>query len=192
MAKQIATGIPDERRRSVWKRHPLAIAPAVIALMVSGCDSEQKRDYAVPQDLCGTRVSADDLAPFLPGGNSLKVSGSSRSATDDCRVIVDDKVIMTATQVWVEEGETTASLAFSLALHAPKNSADDGRYWYSGNEAFGKTRGCIDKKYGHELYTALQAQGSEHRDADAMKRLIVSYTEQVEKSAKCSAGAGEE
>lgn len=160
-----------------------------MALVISGCGKKQGRDYAVPEDLCGTRISADDLAPFLPDGHSLKVSGSSKSGIDDCDVIVDDKLIMTATKVWEEGGKTTASLAFRLALHAPKNSAHDGRFWYSGNEAFGKTRGCIDTKRGHELYTALQAQGSEHRDADAMKRLIVSYTQQVEKSADCSAGA---
>lgn len=61
---------------------------------------------------------------------------------------------------------------------------------YSGFEAFGKTRGCVDTRYKQELYTVVQAEGSKHRDAEAMKHLILAFTGEIEKSAECTAGAG--
>ncbi|MFJ7414964.1 hypothetical protein ACIQWZ_29805 [Streptomyces sp. NPDC098077] len=66
-----------------------------------------------------------------------------------------------------------------------EKTADAGRYVYSDNQAFGKTQGCVDAKYKQELCTGVQAYGSDHEDADAMKRLIVSFTETVEKSDAC-------
>ncbi|GAA4963265.1 hypothetical protein GCM10023238_33360 [Streptomyces heliomycini] len=70
-----------------------------------------------------------------------------------------------------------------------EETADDGRYVYSDWQAFGKTEDCVDEKYEQELYTGIQAYGSDHRDADAMKRLIVSFTKEVEKSDECDEGA---
>ncbi len=93
---------------------------------------------------------------------------------------------MNLTQFWLEKGRTTAYFARGQTLDDPTESEQGGRFLYSGYEAFGKTKTCVDKKYGQELYTAVQAQGSRHRDTDAMKRLIVAYTKEVEKSAACT------
>jgi len=164
-----------------------ATAALVISLSACGAD-EQKRDYAVPGKLCGVTVASGDLTPFLPAGKDLEVRERETSGVRTCQVIVDKKLIVTMTQAWLIEGKNTAYFAYSRSLGTQEHSAEGDRFRYSGNEAFGKTNGCVDTRYGRELYTAVQAQGSEHKDADAMKRMITSYTREVEASAACEAG----
>jgi hypothetical protein len=168
----------------------LAAATAALVTTLSACGAdEQKRDYAIPGELCGITVASDDLIPFLPAGKYLEVQGKETSGVKTCQVIVDKKLVVTATQAWLKEGKSTSYFAYSRSLGTQEHSTEGDRFRYSGNEAFGKTNGCVDTRYGRELYTAVQAQGSEHRDADAMKRLITSYTSEVETSAACKAGA---
>jgi hypothetical protein len=167
-----------------------AAALAILAFAIMGCSGDEKeREYVIPSTLCGTAVDSDTLAPFLPSGRKITVRNKSYSGAKGCQVTVDNKFIFTTTQVWLEEGNTTAFVAARQSLDTPGHSAEAGRFRYSGYEAFGKTRGCVDAKYKQELYTIMQASGSKHRDAEAMKRLIVSYTKEVEKSAECTAGA---
>ncbi|MFF8973208.1 hypothetical protein [Streptomyces sp. NPDC014995] len=161
-----------------------------LAFLLTGCsDEQQKREYAVPGALCGTAVDSDALTSFLPPGSKITVKGKAYSGAEGCQVVVDDKLIVTAARMWLEEGRTTAYVAARQSFDTPDQSAEDGRFRYSGHEAFGKTRGCVDMKYKQELYTVIQAEGSEHRDAAAMKRLILSFTEAVERSAECTEGA---
>jgi hypothetical protein len=163
-------------------------AIAVLVAALSGCGGDESgRDYAVPEDLCGVAVDAGELGPFLPDGKEITVRDESGGGTTVCEVVVDDKLALRATQAWVEEGKTTAYFASGQTLKAPQESAEGDRFRYSGNEAFGKTKGCVDEQHGQELYTAVQAQGSDHEDADAMKRLITAYTSEVEGSAACKA-----
>ncbi|MEU0589714.1 hypothetical protein [Streptomyces sp. NPDC006132] len=168
----------------------LAATLTTLTFALTGCGGdEQQREYAIPRTLCGTAVDSDTLAPFLPSGRKITVRNKSYSGAKDCQVIVDKKLVFTTTQVWLEEGSTTAFVAARQSLDSPGQSTEAGRFRYSGYEAFGKTRGCVDTKYKQELYTIMRAEGSKHRDADAMKRLIVSYTKEVEKSPECTAGA---
>jgi hypothetical protein len=179
----------DRRRKSLWK--PSVISAAALAsLSLAGCGGDEKeRDYAIPRTLCGTAVDRDALTPFLPSGHKITVRDKSYPGAKGCQVIVDNKLIFTTNQQWLEEGATTAFIAARQSLETLNHSAHSGRFRYSGYEAFGKTRGCIDVKHKQELYTIMQASGSIHRDAEAMKRLIISYTKEVEKSAECTAGA---
>ncbi|AXE89048.1 hypothetical protein C1703_28940 [Streptomyces sp. Go-475] len=161
-----------------------------LTFTITGCGGdEQQREYTIPGNLCGTAVDSDTLTPFLPAGRRITVRDKSYSGVKGCQVIVDNQLIFTATQIWLEEGNTTAFVAARQSLDTPDHSAEAGRFRYSGYEAFGKTRGCIDAKYKQELYTIMQASGSKHRDAEAVKRLIISYTKEVEKSSECTEGA---
>lgn len=167
-----------------------AAALTTLAFVIMGCGGEEnEREYAIPRTLCGTAVDSDALAPFLPSGKKVTVRDKSSPGSKVCQVIVDNKLIVTTSQMWLEEGRTTAYVAARQSFDTPDHSAEAGRFRYSGYEAFGKTRGCVDTKYKQELYTIMRAEGSKHRDADAMKRLIISYTKEVEKSAGCTAGA---
>lgn len=89
--------------------------------------------------------------------------------------------------------EACAHISNHMALAGTQNTGGQvrqkgGRFLYSGYEAFGRTQDCVDDEYGRELYTAVQARGPKHRETDAMKRLIVSYTEQVQDPAACAEG----
>ncbi|MBO7938036.1 hypothetical protein ABZX99_35330 [Streptomyces antibioticus] len=163
---------------------------AMLVLLVAGCGGEgQERAYAVPRTLCGTAVDRGALASFLPAGSEIVVEEKSSSGHERCQVIVDGKLIVTTAEMWAEAGRTTAFTAARQSIGALDEAAESGRFVYSGSEAFGKTRGCVDAGYQQELYTVIQADGSKRRDAHAMKRLILSFTEAVEESAACMAGA---
>ncbi|WP_409469325.1 hypothetical protein [Streptomyces sp. HC307] len=182
-------------RQTASQQRGVAAISAIAALILtlSACGgNEQKRDYSIPDALCGVAVESDDLASFLPAGRDIDVRNKAASGVKTCEVVIDKKLIVTTTQAWLEEGKNTSYFAYSQSLENHDHSAEGGRFRYSGNEAFGKTDGCVDTQYGQELYTAVQAQGSEHSDADAMKRLITSFTSEVEASATCKASAVQE
>ncbi|MFF9493798.1 hypothetical protein [Streptomyces flaveolus] len=182
------------RRQGAKSSRSLTILPVLATLtasiMVVGCShDEEDRDYAVPDQLCGMPVAEKELTPFLPAGNQIKVSEEDYSGTRMCMVTVDRTLVLTTTQAWIEQGRTTAYFIAGQTLKKIDHSIQAGRFWFSGNEGFGKTRDCVDRRYKQELYVAIQAQGSKHSDPDAMKRLITSYAGEVEGSAECMAGS---
>ncbi|MFF8322462.1 hypothetical protein ACF06V_35590 [Streptomyces bobili] len=164
---------------------------AALVLLLAACgNDDQKRDYAIPHALCDMTVDSEALARILPGGHEIIAKDRSYPGTKGCQVIVDGVLIVTAVQMWVEEGRTAASVAADQSFGTLDRSAKEGRYQYSGHEAYGKTQGCVDTKYKQELYAVIQAPSSKRSDLDAMKRLIVSFTKSVEESAECTSGAG--
>ncbi|MEU6808720.1 hypothetical protein ABZ920_06865 [Streptomyces sp. NPDC046831] len=167
----------------------VAVAVAVLAVlvpMVTGCGAdEETRDYSVPDTLCGTQVDTKELTPFLPPGKKLSVKPRVTASATWCDVSVDGKLAVRTVQKWWQGGRDTAYFVRSQTLDRVEKTADAGRYVYSGTQAFGKTEACVDEKYKQELYTGVQAYVSDHKDADAMKRLIVSFTKAVEKSDAC-------
>lgn len=175
------------RRAEIGLPGKFYVAVTMVCLpVIAACGGEEpEREYAVPRTLCGTAVVHKDLAAFLPAGKKISVTLRSGVDWKRCNVVVDKTSVVNVTQSWLEKGRTTAYYARGQTLDDPKESTQGGRFLYSGYEAFGKTKTCVDKKYGQELYTSVQAQGSKHRDADAMKRLIIAYTKEVEKSAAC-------
>ncbi|WP_432053823.1 hypothetical protein [Streptomyces sp. bgisy022] len=155
-------------------------------LTVVACGSdEESRDYSVPDVLCGTRVDAEELTPFLPPGKRIAVEPDVSPGTAWCDVSVDGKLAVRTVKTWWQGGRDTAYFLRSQTLKEMTESAARGRFVYSGTQAFGKTKACVDEKYGQELYTGFQAFDSDHEDAEAMKRLIVSFTERVERSDAC-------
>ncbi|QJT04512.1 hypothetical protein G9272_32930 [Streptomyces asoensis] len=177
--------------RKVHRVHRVSVTVLTsLVILLAGCSSDgREREYAVPGTLCGTAVETDALSPFLPAGREITVKDRSYSGSKGCEVIVDNKLIVTTTQIWMQEGTTTAFVAARQSLDDPDHTAENGRFVYSSYEAFGKTRTCVDTKYKQELFTVIRAEGSKHGDAEAMKRLILSFTGSVEKSAECKAGA---
>lgn len=87
---------------------------------------------------------------------------------------------------------TSSSTAYFVGGQADSRldrEAEGGRFLYSGWEAFGKTRRCTHRKLpGSHIFTAFQMRSSDHRDADAMRHLIIGYTNAVEDTAICKEG----
>ncbi|WP_282089735.1 hypothetical protein [Streptomyces tendae] len=165
-----------------------ALAALASLTLIAGCsngDEKADRAYAVPSNLCGTSVDSDEVSPFFPAGESITVQKDDHLGSQICKVVVDKRLILTATQAWVAGGKTTAYFASGQTLEKISLSSNAGKYRFSGNEGFGKAADCTHNEHDQELYTALQFQGSKHNDSDAMKHLITSYTKEVESSSLC-------
>ncbi|MFI7383041.1 hypothetical protein [Streptomyces sp. NPDC049813] len=171
------------------RRRLTALAICGIALWTlsacSGGDSE--REYSMPQSLCGTKIDTKELGKFLPAGKKITVTSREGDAnTRHCDVHVDSKLAFLTTQSWWESGSTTARFASGQTLDTPDKSAEGGTYLYSGYQAFGAVKDCRNTKHAdQQLFTGLQANDTEERDADAMHRLITSYTQAVQTSGQC-------
>lgn len=174
--------------RSAAQTHYVSSILITVATIcaLSSCDEGGKeREYAIPDRLCGRPITSD-IADFLPPGNDISMERETHTATTVCEVAVDHKLVLTTTTAWRSANDSTASFA-QRALAPTKHSAEEGRFRYSGSEAFGRTQNCVAHDGDRALFTAVQALGSEHRDAEAMKRLITSFTASVEKSQECRA-----
>jgi hypothetical protein len=169
-------------------RRILTLAGALSLFLVStGCSSsDESRAYTVPHSLCGTPVDAEALSAFLPAGKKLTTRATSTAqGAIKCRVSVDGKAIVHTSQEWWDE-MSIMQFARGLTLDDPDRQTDDGRFAYSGYQAFGRADGCHNAQHRNQvLYTAIQATGSKHRDAIAMKELITKYTQAVGRSSAC-------
>ncbi|WP_405619835.1 hypothetical protein [Streptomyces sp. NBC_00076] len=164
-----------------------AIAISALLVALSGCsEDEQKREYTTPQSLCGTAIDAGELSKFLPPGKKISTKATDTTSTASrCSVSVDGKRIIYTAQEWWNE-MTVLEFSQGLTLDKLDHQTDDGRFAYSGNQAFGKTEECRNNQRDDQvLYTAIQAVGSKHSDAAAMKKLIIGYTKAVEQSSAC-------
>ncbi|MFJ5264637.1 hypothetical protein ACIQAC_29685 [Streptomyces sp. NPDC088387] len=167
----------------------IAVLGTITALVVlPGCtENEAKREFAVPKSACGTPIDADDLSAFLPPGKKLttKTTSDSRDSTK-CAISVDSKLVVQTAQEWWDD-MTVVEFSRGMTLDDPDHQTDDGNYVYSDYQAFGKVVDCQSNAHkGQVLYTAIQGSGSDHRDLDAMKRLIEKYTQAVKSSEVCS------
>lgn len=183
-------GAPMDFLRNVSGRSAVTSLAAALFLLtvLSGCGDNEKREYAVPEKLCSMPVDMDALASFLPPGKELTMHPKTGKTADRCEVKVDKRTVFMISQNWWLGGKDTANYARGWALKVPEKSAANGRYLYSERDGFGKTDGCVDDRTKEELYTAVEVIHSEHRDADAMKRVIINFTEAVQRSAACDKG----
>ncbi|MFI2206888.1 hypothetical protein ACH47Z_40495 [Streptomyces sp. NPDC020192] len=178
--------------RAYAGRRSIVIVSVTAALLgtLSGCsDHKEKRQYAIPYSLCGIPVDSDTLAPFMPPGRKISVRQDLPDGfAARCEVRVDSRLAVQASQEWLS-GPNTAYFVGGQANSKLGHQAEDGRFLYSGWEAFGETRSCKSEKLlGNHLFTAFQMHSSNHQDTDAMKQLITAYTNAVEKTDTCKQG----
>ncbi|MET8568316.1 hypothetical protein [Streptomyces sp. NPDC004783] len=108
----------------------------MLAPLVTGCGAdEETRDYSVPGTLCGIRVDAEELTPFLPPGKKLSVKPVDHPTAAWCDVSVDGKLAVRTVQKWWRSGHDTAYFLRSQTLERVEESANAGRYVYSGWQA---------------------------------------------------------
>jgi hypothetical protein len=172
------------------KRRAVAVlgTAATVLAALAGCTQgkNDEREYSVPQSACGIPINAKELLPFLPPGKKLSVKTTSQSDNVfKCAISVDGKLIVQTSQEWWND-MSVLEFARGMTLDDPDQRTNDGTFAYSGYQAFGKAADCRSDEHEEQvLYTAVQASGSKHRDADAMKRLISDFTQAVEKSQAC-------
>ncbi|MDQ0940335.1 hypothetical protein [Streptomyces sp. V1I1] len=160
----------------------------VAASALTACSDSEEREYAVPRSLCGAKVSADLLSPFLPPGSKISVTDTEPfEGTKRCNISVDDELAVVASREWWKQGERITKVALAHANMKLDKSENSGNYLYSGNGAIGRTEGCSDPAFkGQSMFTAIQVHASDLDDAKSMKGLIADYTESVKKSAECT------
>ncbi|MFF8025201.1 hypothetical protein ACFZDJ_29765 [Streptomyces sp. NPDC007896] len=158
-----------------------------MGIALSGCSTEEVREYALPKSLCGVTVKSDLLSPFLPAGKKISTQQESpNGGTERCKISIDGKVAMIAGQLWWEKGGTVMDVAAVHAQVTPGTVTDDKRYLYSGTGAVGKAEGCSDSTHPDQyLFTVIQVFAPDLDDAATMKRLIVDYTKQIQEKYKC-------
>jgi hypothetical protein len=159
-----------------------------MALAACANGGEQEKNYTVPGTLCDVSLDPDLLDPFLPGGNSITVKSSSPSGgTKQCDVIVDGKVTVRGIQTWWSDEESASTVAVAYdKTEGGQKSADD-RYLYSGTGGVGQTAAsCNSAEHPDQnLYGVVQVFTPDRGDADAMKKLVTSYTRALERSSAC-------
>ncbi|MEU9185094.1 hypothetical protein AB0D14_11115 [Streptomyces sp. NPDC048484] len=165
----------------------------IIGLALTACSSgtsQEQREYAVPERFCGTAVDRDGLAALLPPGKKLTTREKyldDKKLTERCDIQVDGKLVVRTSREWWPKKESTDWFATGKTRNDLGHQADDGRFLYSDYEAFGKTENCqrTTGAYEYAMFTGIQAYSSEHRDSNAMKDLIIHFTEAVEQSSDC-------
>lgn len=163
-------------------------AAVVLGTALSGCSQEEKREYALPESLCGAPVQPELLDSLLPPGKKVSArTQTPNGGTRRCSVTVDDKVALVAGQIWWDKDEGVSDVAAAHAKVSPGTVTGSGKYLYSGTGAVGRTEGCETSEHpGQALFATLQLYASGRSDKAAMKSLIADYTTSVEKSGACA------
>ncbi|WP_234386704.1 hypothetical protein [Streptomyces scabiei] len=175
--------------RTYGRHHRWVTISGAIAFLItlSGCaGNQEKREYSAPKSACDTPINAKALSPFLPAGKKIntKITTDSRRILK-CAISVDGQLIVQTSQEWWND-MSVFEFARGMTLDDPDQQTDNDRYVYSGYQAFGKVAGCQSSKHKDQvLYAAVQAVGSKHRDAAAMKQLITDYIDAIEESDQC-------
>ncbi|MFE5209697.1 hypothetical protein [Streptomyces sp. NPDC056600] len=164
-----------------------ALATAVATGLLSGCSSEPDRAYKTPASLCGTKVPAESLEPFLPAGEQVTVKedrpfdGEAR-----CTVQVDGKQVFVASLEWRERrGGIFQFFGLNRGMKDGGTTKGDDDLMYTERGAVSRLSGCTPPKEDQTLYASLEALADDVGDAEAMKRLASAYTEQARSSDLC-------
>ncbi|NUK10881.1 hypothetical protein HRW18_23420 [Streptomyces lunaelactis] len=167
---------------------PLIVIAVVAAGALTACSDGKQREYAVPDSLCGAKVSADLLSPFLPPGSQVSVEDTTPfEGKRRCNVSVDGELAVVASREWWKKDERITKVAVAHKDMKLEKSETSGNYLYSGNGAVGRTEGCTDADFkGQSMFTAVEVYASGLDDAKSMKGLIADYTASVEKSTECT------
>ena len=167
------------------------LVPAVGALLLgfgmAACSAE-KKNYTIPDTLCGTAVPPDLLAPLLPPGDEISVSPTKGAeGLDRCLVHVDGKQALALNIEWREKGSSLVNFASVFPGVDPSDKeSEDGRYLYSDTGAVGRVTCPKPRKTGDDLFVAVRTSEVGKPDEAAMKKLIAAYAEAVGTSDECT------
>ncbi|MGW4299358.1 hypothetical protein [Streptomyces sp. NPDC004376] len=158
--------------------------------MLAGCgESGEKREYAVPDALCGVSVGSGLVAPFLPGGKGLKVHEERPVPSRRmCRLDVAGKWAFMANLEWWADDVSVATVAgANPQLGKESHVSSDSAFFYSGTGAVVGVKGCSSPGHaGHTLYTSLRVRDADLGDPAAMKKLATAYTKAVRRTDACA------
>jgi hypothetical protein len=176
-----------------WKRPgAVTVVGLCVAALLSGCGEE--RSYAVPEDLCGVRVSSDVVEPFMPPGEKLRVNKNDyggNEGLEGCTAYVDGYVVLSSRGEWRAERLSAKEAA---SVPGPWPFAG-GRYvWWERGAATvlachvpGQDTISRDEGKGDARYFALEAQVPKPDEGtpEAMRTFLVEYARAYAKTLPC-------
>lgn len=177
------------------------VALCIGSLAVTSCGKE--REYAVPRDLCGVKVSPELVEPFLPAGDSVSQNDGldpPEVAGIWCAVSVDGREELKVTGDWVLK----SNLDTRISGISHPSRIRGGKYVVGKRGATTalpcrnpKARIDVPAREGEKQHTVPadtyvievrsyhEPEGVEE-SKKAMARFIVAFTESLKKSQPCS------
>jgi hypothetical protein len=110
----------------------------LVGLLLSGCSEGNKKNYTVPEELCGAAVAPELTGALLPAGDKLRVTQSSSGGPSTykfCDVLVDGNIELAIKGAWRLSG-ITAKQAADKELVFNTRSIGSGRFALSDDKAF--------------------------------------------------------
>ncbi|NED37373.1 hypothetical protein [Streptomyces sp. SID8499] len=159
----------------------------LVGLALTGCSAGGKKNYTVPEELCGASVAPRLTSDLLPAGDKLRVTPSHSggpSPRQFCNVLVDGDIELTVEGVWRPSG-TTAEQAASKELTFESRSTDGGRFALSDDKAF-TVVDCANTDYKAGKYS-FEVTVS-HPDGDVggkMQRFLAAFSESNARKLPC-------
>ncbi|GAA3639814.1 hypothetical protein GCM10023079_32340 [Streptomyces chitinivorans] len=161
------------------------IAVPLLALAGCGESEEQRREYPLPESLCGVSIDTDLVDSFMPPGKRIQQTENEAGLIVwTCEVSVDGKDVFRISHDNWEPGWSTRRFAVRHAYVKPVHEAADKSYVYSENGAVATVR-CTDQGGDRDLF--LVAKANENTaGAKGMEKFIVAYRDEFLKSDPCT------
>ncbi|MER5843494.1 hypothetical protein ABT099_25000 [Streptomyces prasinus] len=163
-----------------------ALALTAVGVLAGCSGSDEGKNYAVPESLCGVSLDSGLIDELLPSGNKIDVQeknpGPSRKR---CQVNVDGKAALEVSQEWWQEGDTVVDVAQGVPQVKSAVLTDDSDFLLTGTGAVQQARCASSERPGRVLFTTAQVYADGVDDSEAMQKLITAYTRAVEGSAVC-------
>ncbi len=171
---------------------PLAAAPAVAALLLSGCAEEKKPSAAsqLPQTTCFGAFTPSDLAPLLGNADEVKVdSPLDLRLTPDrqgvtCNIYVDGKSGVLA---WAKRHPLGQGFLWPLEKvnTEPIPSVENGKVWDTGAAAGISCKGSKDS-FELELWLSGSVDGKKARESrQVLAELMQKYVDYAKQQTQC-------
>ncbi|WP_330460155.1 hypothetical protein OIB37_26760 [Streptomyces sp. NBC_00820] len=170
--------------------HALRAASLVLAgLVAAGCSTnEPKREFKVPQALCGTPVPADALSRLLPESGKRLTAQHTGSLTDGsalCDVKVDGDTVLMISSERIDAGDSARHILQSRLSIQQQKSAEDGSIAYADRAAVSlvKCRGADVEK--EDISTLVKLLDPARKNESAVKSMIDGYTTSLKDQHPC-------
>ncbi|MEU7342897.1 hypothetical protein ABZ778_03050 [Streptomyces bacillaris] len=184
------------RGREVVKRVHRAAA-AVLALLfvgtAAGCATEEKRDYSLPENLCGVPVDKELVDPLFPPGKTVEQQAEPlEPPVSSCRVLVDKRRVLFVSISQIGEFSDPMGEREKQPFRNRKEMKD---LPFDGEGAVGDTNAMIAAECTSDAsrYVIVEFTVGESLDEDTdrrrekIDRFAKGYTKAVQKAVSCSA-----
>lgn len=163
----------------------LLCCAATASLTLTACSSgsqNDRKEYAVPTDLCGTALPSDDLAPLLPGGDKISSSRTALQGYSVCYLSVDGKKVLSSLAQRVEAGTTVTDVADSTyGLKADSDRTETAVAVVSDEAAVAQVSCAQPRNDGQLVFTTLRELDRTADPAD-LKKAVTAFAKSVASS----------